>query len=110
MSEPKRTILDPRMHAIHVSRGILLDFINGVYPNGLDREIIYRAMLESDDRMDQSTVDRDLAYLEGRGLIDKSRDPHHAKRDRFIVHYTLTAKGEHFVQLGKPWDRLEKDF
>lgn len=103
-------ILDPRMYVIHEARGIILDFINSVYPLAMNADAIFGGMLKANEFQDRQTTQRDLAYLEGRGLIVKSDDPHPYKRDARITRYTLTPKGEHFVQLGKPWDRIESDF
>ncbi|MBN1943713.1 MAG: hypothetical protein JW849_10515 [Phycisphaerae bacterium] len=104
------TSFNPRMHAIHEARGIILDFLNAVYPNGLSEEQIIDAMLDLDDPQEPSVTKRDLAYLKARELVNRDVQDHLFKQKTKVVRYTLTAKGEHFVQLDKPWDRLESDF
>jgi hypothetical protein len=99
---------------IRFSRGVLLDSVNASYPAWLEEGIIVRGLCSQDSALLPIHVQRDLAYLLSRGLIEKleqpnpSGGPDAAGRRPMVTRWRLTADGITFVERGKPWVAMER--
>jgi hypothetical protein len=91
---------------IRETRGLLLDFVNSVYPASMADDLIFSVMADLPQPMAEDLVRRDLGYLQARALIEESWAPHPVTRTK-VHRWTLTADGVTFVERGKPWDELE---
>ena len=91
---------------INESRMILLDFLVGAYPRGIQEERLIRSMLGLPRPIGRALTRRDLAYLQGLGLIETFVQENPVNGDR-AVYWRLTTKGKKFNELGRPWEKVE---
>lgn len=101
------TKFNPHLNRIREIRSLLLDFLNSTYPASLEEEMVITVMLELHDPIPEEYTRRDLAYLQGRGLLERLVEDHPARSHAKTVRWVLSAKGVSFVEHGKPWGELE---
>ena len=91
---------------IREDREMVLDYLNIVYPQSmLERELL-DGLLDLDRPIDSHKARRDLAYLQGRGLLRRFKKEHPlTKRPQQRVE--LTPNGLTFCERDKPWDDIE---
>jgi len=98
---------DGRHSQIREDRGLVLDFINAVFPRSIREEELIGVMLTLDEPVAKEYVQRDLGYLAARGLIVSEVADHRVRRREKVRRWKLTADGVTFVERDKPWDELE---
>jgi hypothetical protein len=97
----------PNTHRIREDRVVLLGWINAAYPSGQSHDDLVAVMYDLPDPSPEEHTERDLAYLEARGLIESYREPRGPYRRQSKM-WRLTAKGLTFIEHGSPWAELER--
>jgi len=96
-----------RHSLIRESRALLLDFLNAAYPKWLPEDELVDVMLDLPDPQTADYTLRDLAYLQQRGLVERSVERHPVRPHEREKRWRLAAEGKTFVERDKPWDDLE---